>query len=215
MKNLFEQLLSDFDKNGLLSHLILIGSWCLIFYREYFKDAAEIPVLSTMDIDFLVPQPLRLQGEVDVKSILTKHGFDEEFSVLGGFSKFVHPELEVEFLIAEKGRGHSTAYPIKALNITAQGLRYMSFIQDNATLMSYKGLKAKVPKPGVFVLLKYLISKKRKDEAKRLKDLATATELGEFLLTDEKERAELKASFVSSMPGNWQKRNIKNYPCFL
>ena len=106
-QSIFDELLAEFHKKGILPHFTLIGSWCLAVYRVYFNNSPEIPVLRTMDLDILIPQNLNLEYEIDIPQMLKKYGFDEEFSHLGGYSKFVHPELEIEFLVAEcmeKGR---------------------------------------------------------------------------------------------------------------
>ncbi|NQT56806.1 MAG: hypothetical protein HQ551_11335 [Desulfobacteraceae bacterium] len=31
------KILSIFEKEGILKHIILIGSWCIYFYKDYFK----------------------------------------------------------------------------------------------------------------------------------------------------------------------------------
>ena len=49
---------------------------------------------------------------------------------LTGYTKYVHPELELEFLIAELGRGKGNKpYEIPKLHINAQGLRFLNLLQ--------------------------------------------------------------------------------------
>jgi len=50
--NLFIATLDALHKSGAFEYIILIGSWCHHFYRVYFNNAPEIPVVRTMDIDF-------------------------------------------------------------------------------------------------------------------------------------------------------------------
>ena len=107
-KYLFDRVLIELDKAGVLTEMMLIGSWVLSVYREYFHNAPEIPLLRTADIDFLISNPPKIKHVGDVSKILNKLGFEREVSVIGEFSKFVHPELEVEFIIPEIGRGRKS-----------------------------------------------------------------------------------------------------------
>ena len=135
--------------------------------------------------------------------LLKKLGFDVVHSVLGGYSKFVHPSLEIEFLIPKLGRGKSTPYKVTSLRVTAQGLRYIGLADQYSVEMSYKGLKVRVPEPAAFVLLKFLTSEKRKNLPKRERDVSTAVQLAEFLLTDPTQADKLKEIW-SSLPKKWQ-----------
>jgi hypothetical protein len=47
-------VLQRLHKAGVLRHLVLIGSWCLPLYRDYFKDVGPLHPVKTRDIDFLV-----------------------------------------------------------------------------------------------------------------------------------------------------------------
>jgi len=99
---------------------------------------------------------------VDIPELLRKYDLEEEYSILDRLSKYVSPDFEVEFLYPDKGRGSSEGKIIKAFKIIATPLRYMSFIQDNSKMMEYKQFSLRVPVPVVFVLMKYLLVKKRK-----------------------------------------------------
>jgi hypothetical protein len=207
MKNsqtIFDELLALLHEKDVLRHVILIGSWCLPIYRTYFNNAPEVPILRTMDIDILVPRKLKLATPIDVPSILKSIGFDEDFSHLTGCSKYVHPDMEVEFMVPEYGKGKMEPYSIKTLNVLAQGLRFMNLVMEHSTTVTYKGIHVRVPEPSAFVLLKFLVSTKRKDPVKRTKDLKTATELGAFLIMRSDQRTKLTSVF-SSMHKNWQK----------
>lgn len=48
---LFEIVIEALNEKNTLDNLILIGGWCQYFYKIYFDNAPEIPVLRTMDID--------------------------------------------------------------------------------------------------------------------------------------------------------------------
>jgi len=201
---LFDELLDLLHEKDVLRHIILIGSWCLPIYRVYFNNTPEVPILRTMDLDILIPPKLHLQNVIDIPSILKSIGFDEEFSHLTGYSKYVHPEMEVEFMVAEYGKGKREPYTIKPFNVLAQGLRYMSLVMEHSITVIYKGIPVCVPEPSAFVLLKFLVSTKRRDTIKRERDLKTAAKLGAFLMMGIDQRSKLKSVF-SSMHKNWQK----------
>ena len=203
-QTIFDELLNLLHERDVLPHIILIGSWCLPIYRVYFNNTPEVPILRTMDLDILIPTKLNITNTIDVPSILKSIGFDEEFSHLTGHSKYVHPEMEVEFMVAEYGKGKKEPYTIKPFNVLAQGLRYMSLVMEHSITVRYKGIPVCVPEPSAFVLLKFLVSTKRKDPVKRTKDLKTATELGAFLIMRSDQRTKLTSVF-SSMHKNWQK----------
>jgi hypothetical protein len=100
--------------------LILIGGWCPLVYKEYFGNPVEISMQRTADLDFLVPNPPRIHKDVDVSLILEELGFDRELSLLEGYEKYVHPDLEVEFLTPERGRGRDKLYTIDKLHIKSR-----------------------------------------------------------------------------------------------
>jgi hypothetical protein len=55
------QVLKEFEKAGVLKQLMLIGSWCLQFYRFYFEEPETLPAFRTMDVDFLIPNPNQIK----------------------------------------------------------------------------------------------------------------------------------------------------------
>ena len=103
--SLFFKILNSLYNAGILQDIILIGSWCHYFYKDYFSNAPEIPLLRTLDIDFLIPNPPRIQKEVNITKILEDLDFMLLQNYMTGYTKYVHPELELEFLIADLGKG--------------------------------------------------------------------------------------------------------------
>lgn len=201
---IFEAILKDFDDNGILQDFILIGSWVLRVYSEHFNDP-QVPIVATQDLDLLLTNPPKVSRKVNVADLLKKYELEESSSPWENLSKFVSPDFEVEFLIPEKGRGGTGGKDILELGITATPLRYMNFIQDHAETMNYKGFSIRVPNPAVFVLMKYLLTKKRKktDTLKIAKDVSTAQNLEFFLL--EKGMKEEFIFFFQDMPRGWKK----------
>jgi hypothetical protein len=181
-EDLFLRLLQELDKGGVLQQIVLIGSWALPIYRRFFDDDPEIPILRTTDVDFLVGNPPKITSPMDIQRSLSELGFEPAWAVSGGYCKYVHPDMEVEFLIPEKGAGVSHAIEIEDLNVTAQPLRYLSIAYDYSMPVEYHGLRVRVPEPEAFVLLKLLVLPRRKDAAKSEKDIVTASVLGSYLL---------------------------------
>lgn len=103
-EDLFLAIIGRLAKGGVLTDIVLIGSWVLPIYRLHYNDAPEIPLLRTTDVDFLVEMPPRTRREFDVPAALSELGFEPEWFLQGGYCKYVHPEMEVEFLIPEQGR---------------------------------------------------------------------------------------------------------------
>ena len=54
--NLCVEILKRFERAGILSQMIMIGSWCIVFYEDYFKNSKGLKnfALRTRDIDFLI-----------------------------------------------------------------------------------------------------------------------------------------------------------------
>ena len=102
---LFENILRDFHEEGILQDFILIGSWALRVYSEHFDNHPQIPIVSTQDIDLLVPNPPKVSREVDVPALLQKYDLEIEYSQINGCMKYVGPDFEVEFLYADQGTG--------------------------------------------------------------------------------------------------------------
>lgn len=156
------KLLKIFDANGCSDHLILIGSWA-----EYLYHVADIlpdyeAVIRTLDIDFLVKNLRRPVPSINIASLAKEEGFYVEEDCLTGVTRLLSLDgLEVEFLIEQKGRGSETALKTN-LGITAQALRHLNLLRDNAIEIQYLGIKVSVPIPEAFVLHKMIINSERK-----------------------------------------------------
>lgn len=46
------KVLKRMSEAGILDHILLIGSWCTSFYKDYFKGTDYAPTIKTRDIDF-------------------------------------------------------------------------------------------------------------------------------------------------------------------
>jgi hypothetical protein len=206
--DLFFIILTKLAEEEVLQDIILIGGWCPLVYKEYFGNPVEISMQRTTDLDFLVPNPPRIHKDVDVSLILEGFGFDKKISLPDGYVKFVHPDLEVEFLTPERGRGSKKPYSINKLHVNAQGLRYLDLLQGNTIKTSYSGISINVPEPAAYVLHKFILSERRKNQFKRDKDIETARQLGEYLLGLENQRQKMQNIYMG-MPGKWKKNLMR------
>ena len=80
----------------------------------------------------------------------------------------------------------------------------MKMLQDYKFSMTHKGVTVWLPEPEAYTLHKILISSKRKDPAKKEKDLMAAKSIGELCLDYENRRERLKTIYVH-LPKKWQR----------
>jgi hypothetical protein len=108
------EVLKRFQNAGILKDIILIGSWCVYFYKYYFtkSDYADHITVKTRDIDFLIPTPLKTKKKVDVPGLLEDLGFIIDQKGSKGYIKLDHPALIIEFLVPERGKGIDHPYPL-------------------------------------------------------------------------------------------------------
>lgn len=201
---LLSAVLHRLQDSGALEKLILTGSWCQYYYRIMFNASLEIPLIRTTDIDFLIPNPPKISKSVDITKILNDLGFDNDFDYYTGLLKYVHPDLEIQFITPALGRGKSKPYEIKKYNINAEGLRYLKLLQDFKFQMKHENINLWLPEPEAFFLQKILTSEKRKNEAKKTRDLFTAKIIGELCLHTKGHDSRMRIIF-DSLPSKWQK----------
>jgi Protein of unknown function (DUF3620). len=82
MKNnypLVYDVLKNFHKTGILNEVILIGSWCLFFYKHHFKEMKQLSMVRTLDIDFLIPEKIKVKKQYDIPELLKSHQFSVVF----------------------------------------------------------------------------------------------------------------------------------------
>lgn len=206
--SLFLKILTRLNQEDVLCDIILIGGWCPLVYKEYFGNPVEISLQRTADLDFLIPNPPRIHKDVDVSLIFEELGFDRKVSLLDGYEKFVHPDLEIEFLTPERGKGREKPYAIDKLHINALGLRYLDLIQSHTMETSFDGISINVPEPVAYVLHKFIVSNKRKKLFKKEKDIVTAKQLGEYLLDKADQRKKMQRIY-SNMPDKWKRDLIR------
>jgi hypothetical protein len=196
------EVLRRLDTAGVLRHIVLVGSWCTLFYKEYFAQVRYLPVIRTRDVDFLIPRPSAIKTPVDAAKLLESLGFVVGFTGSQGYIRLEHPQLIVEFLVPEKGRPSEKPYPLPQLGLNAQALRFMEFLSQDTITTTVEGMTVTVPHPANFALQKLLILNRRNLPEKAIKDKEAAIQLLKAL-SDKHELDVMKTGF-NSMPIRWQ-----------
>jgi hypothetical protein len=202
------EILRRFHKTGILKDIILIGSWCVHFYKDYFKgiDYIDSIALKTRDIDFLIDHPARIKQKVDIPELLSDLGFVTIFKGNQGYIKLDHPDLILEFLVPERGRGIEKPFPLPQLGLNATTLRFLNFLTDQVIKVRIENFVLTLPHPSNFALHKLIICQRRQNKEKSLKDRNTALEIIKALI--KKGEGDLIKKFFDSIPQKWQKKII-------
>lgn len=201
--DLCHEVLKRLQKSGVLSQIIIIGSWCQYFYKDYFANVEYSSAIRTRDIDFLVPVSPKFKEKVDVPELLKDLGFLLDFSV-SGHMRLIHPDLIIEFLVPERGRGRDKPYPLPQLGLNAQSLRYLDLLEQNSMRFKTMGLEVNLPHPAAFALHKLIISKRRLKEEKRLRDSQSAHHILNCLI--ENGDCDIIKKIYDGLPKKWKTR---------
>lgn len=184
------KILKALDKQGVLEHLIVIGSWAVPFYQDYFKDPGYHPTIRTTDIDFLISKKSFDGFHIDLSKSLKDLGFVENFSS-DGWVTYSKPELEIQFVCPRIGQQSERPKSIPELGINAQPLRFMSDLQKSTIQCAFQGIKLFLPHPVIFAIHKLVISCRRTKNFKRENDRQQA-EMVLMALSDPNDIAFLK-----------------------
>lgn len=192
------------SEEGILDNTILIGSWCIYLYQDYFENKAALPPLRTRDLDFLFPIPFKLKHDVDLFELLRDLGFILDYKGKQGFITFQHPELILEFIVPARGRAKDEPIPIKQLGINAQSLRFMDIPFRAPIEQLFGDVKVRVPHPADFAFHKLLIADRRKKADKAQKDITQAIAVLKALINS-KQSEGILASY-SALTKAWQRK---------
>ena len=168
---------------GVLDGMIMIGSWCIPFYKEYFIGIKYRKTIRTRDVDFLIPAPLSFKKNVNVPELLKDLGFVIGYKGSKGYITLEHPELLVEFLVPEKGRGSDSPIQIPRLGINAVALRFLHFLSENTVKVKVDNFHLALPHPAAYALHKFIIFKRRRNADKHDRDIKGALRVFRALIT--------------------------------
>ena len=199
MEDLFEKILKAFADLGLWADGVeLIGSWSFLLYQRHLG-VRPFP-LRTQDVDFLLPWPYPAARIVDLSTALEKLGFTRH-AANSGATYFAHPELRVEFLVPERGKGGLDFRPVKPLGVNAIPLRFLDMLFKDSITLTEGGVMVRVPKPLNYCLHKLIVAQRRsgKNKAdKREKDIQHAVHVLGIL-----NLAEFRAA-IDGLPPKWR-----------
>ena len=191
------------EKSGVLKNMILVGSWCMPFYKDYFSDVVYSPSIRTRDIDFLIPRPGAIKSAVDVIGLVKDLGFVRGFRGREGYMVLEHPELAVEFLVPEKGRGTDKPVQLPTLGLNAQALRFLELLSHETIHVKVEDVSLILPHPANYAVHKLIVSKRRKQKDKSAKDFEAGLKILKALIS-QKESRRIKKVF-DSVPSKWKK----------
>jgi len=197
------EVLRRLEAEGVLKDLVLIGSWCLLAYEDFFIDIDYQPGIRTRDIDLLVPIPPRFDRDIDLAAVLRDLDFVLSRKGRAGYMQFVHEDLMLEFIVPERGRGSDEPFSIPALGVNAQPLRFMDFLLGNTIRARFGEVFVAVPHPANFALSKLMVSTRRKVAVKQENDQRQAVQILRALIENGNEQT-LRIVF-DGMPKTWQK----------
>lgn len=200
--NLCLEILRRLAKANILRHTVLVGSWCTIFYKEYFAGTRYLPLIRTRDIDFLIPRPSTIKTKADVAEMLKELGFIIGFTGPEGYMRLEHPQLIIEFLVPERGRGSNRPYPLPQLGLNAQALRFLDLLTQHTITVRVDRVLVTLPHPANYALQKLLILDRRRRPEKTAKDQDTAVQVLKALI--EKDQQDFVRSVYNSMPRRWR-----------
>lgn len=196
MVDLFESILQAFNEAGLWKDGVeLIGSWSFLMYQRHLG-VRKLP-LRTQDVDFLLPRPYPRRSAIDLAARLNELGFRPATTNFGS-TFFTHPELKLEFLTPERGKGDETAWSVEALGIKAIPLRFMDMLLKDSIIVHEGKIAVRVPSPVQFCAHKLLIAQRRKNKAKKERDIEQAIYVLETL-----EPVRFKAT-LDDCPKKWR-----------
>lgn len=200
-KKHLNEILHVLDKANLLSNVILIGSWSLLFYKEIFLNFE--PLIRTTDLDFYVPNTKSIKTNGNIIISLKDLNYDLVRDVLTNKSRFISPDgFELEFL-TKLTRDNLHCIKIGDTGIYAESLPYVDIFTGNYIEVIFDGIKVKVASPASYVLQKLLINTERKEKAE--KDINSIKEVLVFIKASQKSVSELKELY-ESIPKSWKKK---------
>lgn len=194
-------ILTVLDEEGVLKNLILIGSWCLLFYKNIFENFD--PLVRTTDIDFYVPDVKAVKEKNGLINSLKEINYDLVHDSLTSKSTFISPDgFELEFL-TKLNRSQLSCVKLGNTGIYAESLSYIELFTGNYIEVDYHGIIVKLASPSSFVLQKLLINENRKN--KKEKDINAVKHVLTFIKASRKYNQEL-ASLYNSLPNKWKRK---------
>ena len=154
-------------------------------------------------MDFLVPSTTKPKARANIPELLKDLGFIPGHRGPEGVLLLEHPELLIEFLVPERGRGGISVQALPQLGVNAQPLRFMDIALMKTIQSCFEGIPVIAPHPAAFALHKLLIVPRRRNREKKRKDLDAAFLVLERL--EKKHELHLAQDLLAQFPRSWQK----------
>ena len=196
------EVLRRLDKAGILKDIVLVGSWCTVFYKDFFASKKYMASLTTRDMDLLIPRPRAIKAKVDIAELLKDLGFIVGFTGSQGYIRLEHPQLIVEFLVPERGKGLDKPYSLPQLGLNAQALRFLEFLSQDTIKSKVGSINVTLPHPANFALHKLVVMGRRPKAEKQAKDKDAAIKILNALI-DTEQSITIKNAF-QAMSKRWQ-----------
>jgi hypothetical protein len=196
------EVLRRLDKAGILKDIVLVGSWCTVFYKDFFASKKYMASLTTRDMDLLIPRPRAIKAKVDIAELLKDLGFIVGFTGSQGYIRLEHPQLIVEFLVPERGKGLDKPYSLPQLGLNAQALRFLEFLSQDTIKSKVGSINVTLPHPANFALHKLVVMGRRPKAEKQAKDKDAAIKILRALI-DTEQSITIKNAF-QAMSKRWQ-----------
>ena len=199
------QVLKVLSEEGTLKDSILIGSWCLFFYK-YIFDNFE-PTIRTTDIDFLIPNPKSIKEKSGVIKALREINYDLMRDTLTNKSFFISPDgFEIEFL-TKLNRDNIKCVKLGTTAIYAESLSYLDIFIGNYIEVNFNVIKLNVASPSSYILQKLLINDLR--GKKQEKDIESIKHVLLYVNASKTFKEEIKKLF-NKLPKKWKRKILNN-----
>jgi hypothetical protein len=179
-------LLREMEKIGFFSHGLLIGSWPMLVYSEYFTLSYG---LATNDIDFAVDNVVKVPatGGETIPQVLQRLGYSSVMDYTG-IETFLQGTFEVEFITHRRGGSAPPAVVIPPWKVSAQPLPFIDLLFIRPATVSIEDFTLRIPSPEALMLHKLIIAQRRTGRDKKLrkeKDLQQCSVLAEVVRAEE------------------------------
>ncbi len=196
-----KEILEVLEKEGILKNIIVIGSWCQLFYKNIFENFRS--TIKTIDVDLFVPNPKSVTEKNGIISEFKNINYDIKQDIITNKTIFISNEgFRIEFLTI-LNRDYLTCVRLGSTGIYAESISSLDMYVGNYIEVNYYGIQVKVASPASYVLQKLLINNKRGEKAE--KDIQSVKVVLWYIITSKKYFNELHSLFAS-LPKKWQKQ---------
>lgn len=139
----------------------------------------------------------------DVAAIMEANGFVIDFDRMTGLMVFMHEDFKFEFIADAGAKSGESIHSFKNLNLNAQELRFMSIPLTYNYVHPFRDIEIRLPEPEAFALHKLIVSGRRDNPVKAIKDIETARGLFEYFETKADHKRRLSEIFNEFPLSDW------------